>query len=292
MVEGMTEEKKTVLIAGAGGLLGRAMTAWLAASCNVAAFTHNDLDITNREQVEEAIKKTRPAIVINCAATADVDRCERDTAWAYAVNEDGPRWLARYARLIDAEIVHLSTDYVFDGEKEGFYTQRDEPNPLSVYAKSKLAGERAAQSENERAYIIRTSWIFGAGGKNFGSRVVELARAGAHIKGVTDQTSIPTYAPDLAARIEEIINLGHHGLYHATSTGVTTWHDFARLALDMSGLGNVAIERVTRADLRQLAPRPRNSAMRCLLSEEMGLAPLRHWKDTLREFLRECLKTN
>ncbi|MEW6207450.1 MAG: dTDP-4-dehydrorhamnose reductase [Acidobacteriota bacterium] len=286
----MNEAKKTVLIAGAGGLLGRAMTARLAASCSVAAFSHNDLDITNREQVEAIIKRTRPDTVINCAATADVDRCEIDTTWAYAVNEDGPRWLARYARLTDAEIAHVSTDYVFDGEKEGFYTQRDEPNPLSVYAKSKLAGERAARSENERAYIIRTSWIFGAGGKNFGSRVVELARAGAHIKGVTDQTSIPTYAPDLAARIEEIINRGQHGLYHVTSTGVTSWHDFARLALDMSGFGHIEIEKVTRADLRQLAPRPRNSAMRCLLSEQIGLAPLRHWKDTLQEFLYESSK--
>lgn len=282
-----SERKKTALIAGAGGLLGRAMTERLTSGWNTVALTHADLDITSREQVEAAMEKTRPDIVINCVATADVDRCERQPDWAYAVNESGPRGLARCARLINAEIVHVSTDYVFDGEKDGLYTQADEPNPLSVYAKSKLAGERAAESENERAYIIRTSWIFGAGGKNFGSRVVELAQAGAHLKGVTDQTSIPTYAPDLAARIEEIIRLGSHGLYHVTSAGVTSWYDFARLALDMSGLDHIEIEKVTRADLRQLAPRPRNSAMRCLLSERLGLAPLRHWKDALPEFLGE-----
>lgn len=285
-----TERKKTALIAGAGGLLGRAMTERLTSGWNTVALTHANLDITSREQVEAAIEKTRPDIVINCVATADVDRCEQEPDWAYAVNESGPRWLARCARLINAEIVHVSTDYVFDGEKEGFYTQADEPNPLSVYAKSKLAGERAAQGENERAYIIRTSWIFGAGGKNFGSRVVELARSGAHLKGVTDQTSIPTYAPDLAARIEEIIDKGNHSLYHVTSAGVTSWYDFARLALDMSGLGHVEIEKVVRGDLRQLAPRPRNSAMRCLLSEQLGLAPLRHWKDALPEFLDELSK--
>ncbi len=282
------EKKKTALIAGAGGLLGRAITTRLAASgWNTVALTHADLDITNREQTESIIEKTRPDIVINCAATADVDRCEREPDWAYAVNESGARWLARAASAADAETVHVSTDYVFDGEKEGFYTQEDEPNPLSVYAKSKLAGELAAESENERAYIIRTSWIFGAGGKNFGSRVVELAQAGAHLKGVIDQTSIPTYAPDLAARIEEIIRLGSHGLYHTTSAGVTAWYDFARLALDMSGFGHIEIEKVTRADLNQLAPRPRNSAMRCLSSERLGLAPLRHWKDALPEFLDE-----
>jgi dTDP-4-dehydrorhamnose reductase len=280
--------KKAVLIAGAGGLLGRAMTQRLASSCLVTALTHNDLDITSREQVEAAIEKTRPELVINCAATADVDRCERDTEWAYAVNESGPRWLARYARLVDAEIVHVSTDYVFDGTKQGFYTQEDEPNPLSVYAKSKLAGEQAARSENDQAYIIRTSWIFGAGGKNFGSRIIELARAGVHIKGVTDQTSIPTYAPDLAERIEEIIEKGHHGLYHVTSSGPATWHEFARLALDMAGLRSIELEPVMRADLRQSAPRPQNSAMSCLLSEELGLARLRHWKDTLQEFVESA----
>ncbi|HEY7546796.1 MAG TPA: dTDP-4-dehydrorhamnose reductase [Blastocatellia bacterium] len=285
------ERKKTVLVAGANGLLGRAMTARLTASeWNPVALTHADLDITDHDQVKAIIERIQPNIVINCAATADVDRCEREPDWAYAVNESGPRWLARFARRVGAEIVHVSTDYVFDGEKEGFYTQEDEPRPLSIYAKSKLAGERAAQSENERAYIIRTSWIFGAGGKNFGSRVIEYAQAGAHLKGVTDQTSIPTYAPDLAARIEEIIDKGLHGLYHITSTGATSWYDFARLALDMSGFDHVEIEKVTRSDLKQLAPRPRNSAMRCLLSERLGFAPLRHWKDTLPEFLDELSK--
>jgi dTDP-4-dehydrorhamnose reductase len=251
----------------------------------VTALSHKDLDITNEADVKKAIETLRPDLAINCAATADVDRCERDPEWAYAVNESGPRLLARHARSVGAEIVHVSTDYVFDGTKDGLYTQEDEPRPLSVYAKSKLAGELAARAENERAYVVRTSWIYGAGGKNFGSRVVELARSGASLKGVTDQTSIPTFAPDLAARIEEIIRLGQHGLYQVTSSGPASWYEFARLALDQSGLSHVHIEPVTRADLNQLAPRPRNSAMTCLLSERLGLAPLRHWRDTLPEFI-------
>ncbi|HET9531262.1 MAG TPA: dTDP-4-dehydrorhamnose reductase, partial [Blastocatellia bacterium] len=275
----------TALITGAGGLLGRSLTDLLGASgWRVVALAHADLDITREDDVRNAIEAHRPDVVFNCAATPDVDRCEREPEMAFEVNERGPRWLARHAGRVGAEIVHVSTDYVFDGKKEGFYTQEDEPNPLSVYARSKLAGEMAVREEAERFYIIRSSWIFGAGGKNFGSRVVELARSGARLKGVTDQTSIPTYAPDLARRIEEVVALRAHGLYQVTNTGPTSWYEFARLALDKAGLSEVEILPVTRAELQQTAPRPRNSAMRCLVSEKMGLAPLRHWRDALDDF--------
>jgi dTDP-4-dehydrorhamnose reductase len=226
-------------------------------------------------------------VLINCVATADVDRCEVEPDWAYRVNEEGPRFLARACRQFRADIVHVSTDYVFDGARQGFYTQEDEPNPLSVYGKAKLAGEFAVREEAERFYVVRTSWLFGPGGKNFGSRVIEYARKGSRIKGVTDQTSIPTYAPDLANRIEEIVALGAHGLYQVTSSGPTTWFEFARLALDLAGLRDVAIEPVTRAELNQRAARPHNSAMRCLVSEKLALDPLRHWRDALVEFVRE-----
>lgn len=285
----MLSEPRTAMITGAGGLLGRSMRARLADSgWRVVALPHAELDITNEEDVRGAVDSVRPDVLINCVATADVDRCEVDPDWAYAVNATGPRFLARACREAGAEIVQVSTDYVFDGSKQGFYTQEDEPASPSVYGKSKLAGEFAVREEAERFYIVRTSWLFGPGGKNFGSRVIEYARKGGSLKGVIDQTSIPTYAPDLAGRIEEIIDLGAHALYQVTSTGPTTWFEFARLALDLAGLPEVKIEPVTRAELNQIAPRPHNSAMRCLVSEKLGLPPLRHWKDALSEFVREC----
>lgn len=284
----MLSEPRTAMITGAGGLLGRSMHARLADSgWRVVALPHAELDITSEEDVQDSVENIRPDVLINCVATADVDRCEVDPEWAFAVNATGPRFLACACREIGAEIVHISTDYVFDGSKQGFYTQDDEPNSPSVYGKSKLAGELAVREEADRFYIVRTSWLFGAGGKNFGSRVIEYARKGGPLKGVIDQTSIPTYAPDLAVRIEEIIDLGVHELYHATSTGPTTWFEFARLALDLAGLQAVKIEPVTRAELNQRAPRPQNSAMRCLVSEKLGFLPLRHWKDALAEFVRE-----
>ncbi|HSO76695.1 MAG TPA: sugar nucleotide-binding protein, partial [Blastocatellia bacterium] len=157
----------------------------------------------------------------------------------------------------------------------------------SVYGKSKLAGEISVGHEAARFYIIRTSWLFGVGGKNFGSRLFEYARANPRLKGVTDQTSIPTYAPDLAQRIEEIMELRAHGLYHGTNSGVGTWYEFARLALELAGISGVEIEPVTRAQLNQLAARPVNSAMRCLLSEKLGLVPLRYWQEAIVDFVRE-----
>lgn len=281
---------KVALITGAGGLLGRSMTARLSdSSWRVTALAHPELDITREDDVRRAVASARPDYVINCVATADVDRCEREPDWAFAVNESGPRLLARACRESGAEMVHVSTDYVFDGSKHGFYTQEDEPRPLSVYGQSKLAGEFAVRDEAERFYIARTSWLFGVGGKNFGSRVIEYARKGLPLKSVVDQTSIPTYAPDAAARIEEIIERGAHGLYHVTSTGVASWHEFAQLALELAGRGDVELIPIKRADLNQLAPRPRNSAMRCLVSEKIGFAPLRHWRDTMPEFVRDYL---
>ena len=278
---------KRVLITGATGLLGRFMASRLeVAGWLVFRFPHASLDITNPENVREKFTESQPQLVINCAATADVDRCEREPAWAYAVNEEGPRLLAQQCNKYEADLVHISTDYVFDGVKGELYTQEDETNPLSVYAQSKLAGEIAVRDEARRFYIIRTSWIFGPGGKNFGSRVIQLARDGARIRAVTDQTSIPTYVPDLAARIEELINLGAHGLYHVTNTGPTSWFDFARLALDLVHLESTPVEPVTREALRQLAPRPHNTPMRCLVSENLGLRPLRHWREGLEEFVR------
>ncbi|HEX8089558.1 MAG TPA: dTDP-4-dehydrorhamnose reductase, partial [Blastocatellia bacterium] len=235
-------QAKSVLITGAGGLLGRVLTDRLSRSgWRVTALKHPELDITREDDVRRAVASVRPSLVINCVATADVDRCESDTDWAFTVNESGPRFLARACRESGAEMVHVSTDYVFDGSKPGFYTQEDEPRPQSIYGKSKLAGEFAVREEAERFYIIRTSWLFGVGGKSFGSRVIECASAGLPLRGVADQTSIPTYAPDAAARIEEIIQRGAHGLYHVTSTGAATWYEFARLALELAGMGDVEI---------------------------------------------------
>src|SRR5205085_1972068 len=151
--------RRTALIAGGGGLLGRHMLKQLRGSgWRAHAFTHAELDVTDRDAVRRAAARVRPGLIVNCVATADVDRCEREPDWAYAVNEGGARHLAEAAREAGAEVIHVSTDYVFDGAKAGYYTQEDEPRPLSVYGQSKLAGERAARAACEQCYVVRTSW--------------------------------------------------------------------------------------------------------------------------------------
>ena len=287
-IDGSTDNlRRRAMVTGGAGLLGRFMAAQLESTgWKVFAFDHASLDVGSQEDISRGFAQSNPALVINCAATTDVDRCELDADWAYRINATGPRLLARYCAESGADLVHLSTDYVFDGTKGALYTQEDEPNPLSTYAKSKLAGELEVREENPQAYLVRTSWIFGPGGKNFGSRVLEWAAQGLHIRAATDQTSIPTYAPDLAARIEEIVRKGHPGLYHITNSGETSWYDFAQYALRLADYDQVALEPVKRRDLRQLAPRPMNTPMRCLLSEKLGLRPLRHWRQALDEFVR------
>lgn len=281
------KSRSTVIVTGAAGLLGKAaVSSFRSAGWRVIGLTHADLDISDEAAVQDAVTSARLSLIVNCAATTDVDRCEREPDWAYATNERGPRLLARYADRVGADLVHVSTDYVFDGRKEGYYTQLDAPSPLSVYASSKLAGERAVTVETPKHYIVRSSWVFGVGGKNFGSRVVDYARAGARLKGVVDQISIPTYAPDLADRIMTLVNRGHYGLYHVTNSGPATWYDFARRVLDLTGFGAVELEPINRADLNQPAERPANSAMRCLKSEELGLEPLRPWTEALNDFVR------
>src|SRR4030095_2322551 len=186
--EPLLSRPRTAVITGAGGLLGRAMTAQLEQSgWRLVPLSHADLDITHDVDVQATIEKITPDVVINSDSTPAVARCQIEPDWADRVNEKGPESLARACRHVEAEIVHVSTDYVFDGSKPGFYTQEDEPVPQSVYGKAKLAGERAVSGQSERSYIVRTSWLFGAGGKNFGSRVIEYARKGAALKGVMDQ---------------------------------------------------------------------------------------------------------
>jgi dTDP-4-dehydrorhamnose reductase len=254
---------------------------------------HARLDITDKARVEAAFDEARPEAVINCAAWTDVDGCELDPQRAYEVNGRAVEHLAASARRHDAAFVTISTDYVFDGRKDGFYTQRDDPNPESVYGKAKLQGERYAQRAYARSVVVRTGWIFGAGGRNFLATVVERARRGERLRAITDAYGTPTYAPDLAARLRELALLDLPGVYHVTNEGDgTSFEGFAREALEAAGLAGVEVERVTMDTLSRPAPRPRNSRLRCLLSPRLGLAPLPDWREALRRHAAQTLSAD
>jgi dTDP-4-dehydrorhamnose reductase len=277
-----------VLVTGAAGMVGRAVVAHcLASGDEVGAYDRASLDIADPAAVRSVFERERPHAVINCAAWTDVDGCEADPARALSVNAEGPANLAAAARGVGAGLVTISTDYVFDGAKEGFYTQRDDPQPSSVYGAAKLEGERRAQSACARTVVIRTGWIFGAGGRNFLSRVVELSERGQRLKVISDAWGTPTSAADLARRLRELAELDLPGVYHVVNAGGgASYEEFARAALAAAGLGGENLEVVTTDTLDRKAPRPRNCRLRCLLSEAVGLEPLPDWRLALKEFVR------
>lgn len=276
-----------VVVTGARGLVGRALTEHcVAAGDDVLSYGHNELDITDRDAVREVVRSDRPDVVINCAAWTNVDGCESDKERAFAANAAGPENLAAACKEAECTFITISTDYVFDGEKSGFYTQLDEPNPESVYAASKLEGERLSMQAYDQSIVVRTGYIFGRGGTNFLSTVVERIRKGERLKTISDAYGTPTYAKDLAARLLELAEKNVPGIYHVVNSGPgVSFEEFTRKAVALIGNREVVVETVSADTLNRPAKRPRNSRMRCLLTEKIGLPPLRDWESALEEFV-------
>lgn len=252
----------------------------------VVTYDHLGLDIANAEQVNAVVLSTKPDVIMNCAAWTDVDGCESDPVRAEAANAIGPENLAKASRRVGAGFVTISTDYVFDGEKEGFYTQRDDPNPQSVYARTKLDGERRSQRAYARTIIARTGFIFGAGGKNFLSTLLGLAGKGTALKAIGNAYGTPTYAPHLAARLRELAGLDLPGVFHVVNSGDgASYEEFARKSLDLGGFESQNLESVDGNSLNRPAPRPRNSRLKCLFTEPLGLPALPFWESALKEFV-------
>ena len=276
-----------VLVTGAGGLVGSAVVAHCTREGEqVVALDHAALDITDNFSVHATFDRERPDVVINCAAWTDVDGCERDPERAWKTNACGPELLAAACLNLDALLLTISTDYVFDGEKEGFYTQRDQPNPQSAYAFSKLEGERRAQTTWAGTCVVRSGYIFGAGGTNFLSTVLARARRGERLRAINDSFGTPTYARDLAQRLYRLTQLDLPGIYHVVNSGEgASFEGFARAAIEAAGLDDRLLEGVSDKELSRPARRPRNSRLRCLLTEAIGLEPLPNLHDALREFV-------
>lgn len=278
-----------ILITGANGMVARATTDYCnSISDEVIALTRQEIDISDAAQVEEICQREKFDAILNCAAYTDVDGAETNREICFRANSIGVENLALAAKKINAAFVTISTDYVFDGAKSDFYTQRDTPNPPGVYAKSKLEGEIKARNAYARSIIVRSGWIFGAGGANFLSVMPKLLAEGNRIKAIADSYGTPTFAKDLARRLRELAVLDLPNIYHVTNTGKgTNFAGFAREICRVRGYDEKLIESVCADDLKRPAPRPKSSKLRCLFSEKLGLAPLKNWKQALEEFLSE-----
>jgi len=276
-----------VLVTGANGMVARAAISHCESiGDEVVAFTHADLDISDREQVFRRFAELRPEIVLNCAAYTDVDGSETNEETAYSANAVGPENLAAASKEFGSEFVTISTDYVFDGAKDGFYTQDDMPDPQSVYARSKYEGELRAAAVNSGSIIVRSGWIYGKHGTNFLSVLPDLLQQGRELKTIGDAFGTPTFASDLAVRLRELAGKTESGIFHATNSGPgVSYFEFASDAAALLGKDPKLIKEISQNDLQRPAARPTNSRLKCDRSKLVGLGPLRDWKNALSEFL-------
>jgi dTDP-4-dehydrorhamnose reductase len=281
-----------VLVTGAGGQLGLDLLDAFS-DHDVVGLTRTELDVGDEVAVAEAVVTLRPQLVINAAAATDVDGCESDVAGAHRANALGPWWLARACERQGATLVTFSTDYVFDGvapsgpggSPRGF-VEHDPVAPLSVYGRSKAAGEQLVRETLREHHIVRTAWISGARGRNFVRTMLRLADAGGPVRVVDDQTGSPTTTRDLAAAVRTLAVTGRYGTVHLVNEGTATWFEVAAAVFEETGRTVDLAPQPSSAVLRP-APRPAWSVLDTTHASALGVGPLPHWRDALGRLLDE-----
>ena len=267
-IEEITRQK--IVLFGASGMLGHALRDVFPH----AVFPgHKDADITNQDAVREIIRRHHPATVINAAGYTDVDGCEDNQEYAFAVNGKAPGILAAACAETGATLVHYSTDYIFDGTSVE-YREGDCPNPINVYGQSKLMGETRIQENSDDYRIIRTSWLYGSHGKNFVDTVLALSKQMPYVRVVDDQRGKPTYTVDLAQKTPEILSC-EPGIFHITNDGVCSWYEFA----------HAFIPNVVPCSTTEFPRKAKRPAYSVLINTKTE--PLRHWKDAVKEYIQK-----
>jgi dTDP-4-dehydrorhamnose reductase len=272
------------VVAGAHGMLGRDLVeACVGRGQEVFALSRAELDVTDAAMCEEVLAVLHPDAVLNCAAWTDVDGAESDEEGAMLVNDAGAGNLAAAAANHGARIAYVSSDYVFNGEKEEPYVESDIPEPISAYGRSKASGETSTAYANDRHMVVRSSWLFGTRGGNFVETMLRIAREQPEVIVVSDQVGAPTYTRHLAAALAELIETDQYGIHHVAAAGKCSWFDFAQEIFDIEGC-DCRVMAGTTAMLGRPAPRP---AFSVLGTERHGGPVLPPWTEGIRQYLRE-----
>jgi dTDP-4-dehydrorhamnose reductase len=276
-----------VLILGANGMLGKDLVPIASAKNHVLGRDIDDFDITDQERVQKELIALRPQVVINAAGYTDVDGCESRRELAFFVNAEGARNIALGCAAIRAKMIHLSSDYVFDGSSRIPYREEDLPNPLNVYGSSKLQGERYIQEILENYLIIRSEWLYGRYGRNFVDTILRKAAQQEELRVVDDQRGTPTFTKDLSLAIDRLIGIDARGILHLTNSGSCTWFEFARQILREKSPANRAVKiiPISSTELARPARRPAYSLMNCQRYEQLTGSKMRPWEEALKEYL-------
>ena len=276
-----------VLVTGAAGQLGQDMMAELKKRGYTAIGVDVDeMDITDEEKVMEVISGIRPQVVIHCAAFTAVDAAQDQEALCRQINAKGTDYVAKACEAVSCKMIYLSTDYVFEGTGERPWEPEDEvKKPLNVYGQTKYEGEQAVRNRTSRYFIVRTAWVFGPHGKNFVRTMLNLAKKYDRITVVNDQFGTPTYTPDLAVLLADLMETEKYGIYHATNEGdYISWYEFACEIFKLAGK-EISVVPVSSEEYAAKAKRPKNSRLSKKKIRENGLKPLPQWKDALQRFL-------
>ena len=283
----MTEGSNRPLITGGSGQLGSALGAVLSASFPATVCsTRLEIDVTDYDRVVTELDRLEPTVVVNCAGCTDVDGCESDPPTAFQVNRDGAANLARATRLVGARLIHISTDFVFDGRQTRAYREGDPPAPLSVYGRSKREGEKAVQDAYPDALVVRSSWVFGGLSGGFVNAILARARRGETLRVVDDQIGGPTGRFDLARAIERLLQIPATGILHFANAGRCSRHAFARAIVDAAGLHGIEVQAMPTEPQPGRAVRPACAVLDTGRYQALTGASIRDWREPLAEYLR------
>ena len=281
-----------VLVTGVGGQLGYDVIKELEErNIDCIGADRAEFDITDYEAAYEFIADYMPDIIIHCSAYTAVDKAEDEPELCYLVNTVGTENIAKICKEIDAKMVYISTDYVFDGTKDGYYEVDDLPNPINVYGETKLAGERKVQEIVQKYFVVRISWVFGTNGNNFVKTMLRLGKERSVLNVVADQVGSPTYTVDLAPLLVDMIQTDKYGVYHITNEGECTWAEFAEEIFKIASM-DVKVNHVKTAEYPTKAKRPMNSRLDKTELEHSGFNKLALWKSALRKFLYNLKESN